>query len=127
MRKLVLSVLCAAALGGCGSHGISTLSASPQALEDCGAASIPAKILISWDASQSKEKGIKIWVSDGSPLPRTGIWGGNPHGTLWVGGELIGSANTDQWMKAGSHLIMTDNSGDDILAELTIKSLPCKN
>jgi hypothetical protein len=96
-------------------------------MEDCGAASTPAKVVVSWDASQSKERGIKIWVNDGSPRPRMGIWGGNEHGTLWRDGKLTGSATTGQWMKVGSHLVMTDNSGDDTLAELVIKSLPCKS
>ncbi|OOG55550.1 hypothetical protein B0E48_12980 [Rhodanobacter sp. C03] len=112
-------------MGGCSSQD-AKFSTSPAALEDCGAATLSSAVVVNWDASRTKEKGVKIWVSNAQKPSRSGIWGADQNGTLWMGGGLVGSATTGQWMRPGTNLTLTDDSGDDTLAKITIPSLPCK-
>jgi len=125
MHKPALLIVCVVALGGCSSHD-AKFSTLPAALQDCGTASPASKVVVTWDASKATKDGVKIWVSNEKTHSRSGIWGADQNGTLWMAGGAVGSATTGAWINPGTRLTLTDASGDDTLAKLAIASLPCK-
>ncbi len=124
MRFPILVVLSIALLVGCHSNS-AKVTFSPAALKDCGANSSPSAIEVHWDATEANPKnGVKVWINT-DPIPRrNGVFGGDP-GTLWLAGDVIGSATTGNWVLPGTTFIVTD-MGDDILATVKVPSAPCK-
>lgn len=120
-----LATLTCLALAGCHPDA-STLSFTPAALKDCGAADSAAVVEVHWDATRAEPAdGVMLWVNRTGKSRYTGFVEGPP-GKAWMKGAAGGSAATGPWAVPGMLVVVTDARSGEVLARKKIPAAACE-
>lgn len=93
------------------------LTLSPGAIDLCEAVDGAIAMEVSWDATQAKADGIKIFLKDAE----TG------EEKLWLAAPPQGHDKTGNWMRGGTVVRLVNANTDAELAKLTVASIDCKH
>ena len=124
MQKFFLPIVCSVMITGC-HHGSADIVLTPDAIENCGDATLPTTITVHWDASKADPKAsVTLWVSN-RPVPaHAGVFD-PPFGSIWLSTNATGTATTGPWVMPGMTITITDVRERYVLRQIRIPSRPC--